>query len=84
LTQVSTVVALGQMETMKAVGILQSLADHTPDGRVRRIAEESVQKVLKAAGKDQAVQKLQQELDQLKKDNQELKSRLEAIEAKTM
>ncbi|MBD2093036.1 M1 family metallopeptidase [Microcoleus sp. FACHB-1515] len=83
LTQVSTVVALGQMETMKAVGILQSLADHTPDGRVRRLAEESVKKVLKSAGKDQAVQKLQQELDQLKKDNQELKSRLEAIEAKS-
>jgi aminopeptidase N len=38
--------------------ILQSLADHTPDGRVRRRAQEAVQKVQKAIGKDQAVEKL--------------------------
>jgi aminopeptidase N len=82
LTQVSVVVALGQMETTKAIGILQALANQTPDGRVRRMAEEAVQRVMKAAGQDQAVQKLQQELDQLKKDNQDLKSRLETLEAK--
>jgi aminopeptidase N len=82
LTQVATASALGQMETIKAVSILQALADQTPDGRVRRIAEEAVQKVQKNAGQDQAVKKLQQDLDQLKKDNQELKSRLENLEAK--
>jgi len=82
LTQVATANALGQMETIKAVGILQALADQTPDGRVRRIAEEAIQKVQKNAGQDQAVKKLQQDLDQLKKDNQELKSRLENLEAK--
>jgi aminopeptidase N len=82
LTQVATASALGQMETIKAVGILQALADQTPDGRVRRIAEEAVQRVQKNAGQDQAVKKLQQDLDQLKKDNQELKSRLESLEAK--
>ncbi|MBD1996049.1 M1 family metallopeptidase [Leptolyngbya sp. FACHB-541] len=83
LIQVATASALGQMETIKAVGILQALADQTPDGRVRRIAEEAVQRVQKNAGQDQAVKKLQQDLDQLKKDNQELKSRLESLEAKT-
>lgn len=82
LTQVSVVMALGQMETTKAIGILQSLADQTPDGRVRRIAEEAVQKVQKNAGSDKAVKQLREELDQLKKDNQELKSRLENLEAK--
>ena len=82
LTQVSVAVALGQMETTKAIGILQSLADQTPDGRVRRIAEESVQTVQKKAGSDQAVKQLREELDQLKKDNQALKSRLESLEAK--
>jgi aminopeptidase N len=82
LTQVATANALGQMETIKAVSILQALADQTPDGRVRRIAEEAVQRVQKNAGQDQAVKKLQQDLDQLKKDNQELKSRLESLEAK--
>lgn len=83
LTQVSVVMALGQMETIKAVSILQALADQTPDGRVRRRAEEAIQKVRKAAGSDQAVKKLQSEFDQLKKDNQDLRSRLEALEAKS-
>jgi aminopeptidase N len=83
LTQVSVVAALGQMETSKAIGILQALADQTPDGRVRRMAEEAVQRVQKAIGKDQAVKKLQDELEQLKKDSQELKSRLENLEAKS-
>jgi aminopeptidase N len=82
LTQVSAVLALGAMETPRAMGILQSLADHTPDGRVRRRAQEAVQKVQKAIGKDQAVEKLKQEIDDLKQSNQELKSRLENLEAK--
>lgn len=82
LTQVSVVSALGQMETMKAVGILQGLADRTPDGRVRRIAEEAVQKVQKSAGTDKSVKQLREELDQLKQDNQDLRSRLESLEAK--
>ena len=82
LTQVSVANALGQMETAKAIAILQGLADQTPDGRDRRIAEEAVQKVQKNAGSDQAVKQLRTELDQLKQENQDLKSRLEALEAK--
>jgi aminopeptidase N len=82
LTQVSVAVGLGQMETTKAIGILQALADQTPDGRVRRIAEESIQTVQKNAGADKAVKQMREELDQLKKDNQTLKSRLENLEAK--
>lgn len=82
LTQVAVAVALGQMQTTKAIGILQSLAEQTPDGRVRRIAEESIQDVQKNAGSDQAVKQLREEMDQLKKENQELKSRLENLEAK--
>ncbi|WOD38460.1 M1 family metallopeptidase [Nodosilinea sp. E11] len=82
LTQVSAVAGLSGIETGRAIGILQSLAEHTPDGRVRRRAQEAVQQVQKAIGKDKAVEKLRQELDDLKKSNQELKSRLETLEAK--
>ncbi len=82
LTQVATVAALGKMKTLKAISLLQSLADQTPDGRVRRIAEEAIARVQKAVGTDKAVQQLREELEQLKKDNQELKSRLESLEAK--
>jgi aminopeptidase N len=82
LTQVSVVVALEQMETPKAISILGSLADQTPDGRVRRMAEEAITRVQKNVGSDQAVKQLREELDQIKKQNQELKSRLETLEAK--
>lgn len=82
LTQVAVVNALGQMETPRAIGILQALADQTPDGRVRRIAEEAVLRVQKQIGSDKAIKQLREELDQLKKENQELWSRLENLEAK--
>lgn len=82
LTQVAVVNALRQMETPKAIAILNTLAEQTPDGRVRRIAEEAVQQVQKNVGSDKAVKQLREELDQLKQENQELKSRLEALEAK--
>lgn len=82
LTQVSVVRALGRMETPRAIAILQSLADQTPDGRVRRIAEEAVQDVQKNVGSDKALKQLREELDQLKQENQELRSRLEQLEAK--
>lgn len=83
LTQVAVVTALGQMETAKAIPVLQALASQTPDGRVRRIAEEAVQKVQKNVGSDASVKQLREELEQLKKTNQELMSRLENLEAKT-
>jgi len=82
LTQVAVTNALGQMETSKAIRILQSLANQTPDGRVRRMAEEAVQKVQKSIGADKAVDQLRKEVDKLKQENQDLKSRLEKLEAK--
>jgi aminopeptidase N len=83
LTQVAVVVALGQMETPKALTILENLARQTPDGRVRRFADEEVIQVLQKIGKDDSINSLRQELDQLKKQNQELRSRLESLEAKS-
>ena len=71
------------METRKAMGILRSLADQTADGRVRRYAEEEISKVQKNVGTDNALRQMREELDQLKQQNQELKSRLEGLEAKS-
>ena len=81
LTQVAVAAALGRMETVKAIAVLQALAQQTPDGRVRRIAEEAVGKVQKNIGSDKAVNQLREELDQLKQENQELLSRLAKLEA---
>jgi aminopeptidase N len=83
LTQVAVVGGLSQMETVKAIGVLQSLAAHSPDGRVKRMADEGVQKVQKKIGTDGAVKQLREELEEVKKTNQELKSRLENLEAKS-
>lgn len=83
LTQKAVVAALGQMETAKAIEILQTLMEQTADGRVRRSAEEAIGKVQKKVGSDRAVKQLRYELDQLKKQNQELRSRLENLEAKS-
>ena len=81
LTQVAVAAALGRMETVKAIAVLQALAQQTPDGRVRRIAEEAVGKVQKNIGSDKAVNQIREELDQLKQENQDLLSRLAKLEA---
>ncbi|MFW9262553.1 M1 family aminopeptidase [Nostoc sp. CALU 546] len=83
LTQVAVAAALGQMETPKAVGILRSLAEQTADGRVRRYAEEEISKVQKNIGSEKNLRQLREDFDQLKQQNQELRSRLENLEAKS-
>ncbi len=83
LTQVAVVTALGEMKTPKALGILQSLAEQTTDGRVRRHADEKIAKVQKNIGSEETLRQLREELDELKQQNQELKSRLENLEAKS-
>jgi aminopeptidase N len=82
LTQVAVVNALSQMETAKAIPVLQGLAAQSPDGRVKRMADEAVQTVQRKIGSDQSIKQLREELEELKKTNQDLKSRLETLEAK--
>ncbi|MEM6521558.1 MAG: M1 family metallopeptidase, partial [Cyanobacteria bacterium P01_C01_bin.70] len=81
-TQMTVIAALGMMADAGAVAVLQDIADHIDDGRVRRRAEETVEKVQKKVKKDQAIAQLQKDFEELKKSNQELKSRLEELEAK--
>lgn len=82
LTQVSVVVALGQTAHPKAISILRTLAQRTPDGRVQRLAEETMQNLQGKTQSQQAINAIQSELEALHKKNQDLKSRLEALEAK--
>ena len=82
LTQVATVGALAQMEVQGAIDILRGLATHSPDGRVKRRADEAARRVQKKVGADQAIADLRQSLDEVQKTNKELKSRLETLEAK--
>jgi aminopeptidase N len=83
LTQVAVVTALEAMVTPRALPLLQSLADQTQDGRVRRRAEEAIQTVQGAIGRDASLEKLRQSLEELQQTHQELKSRLADLEARS-
>lgn len=82
LTQMALIGGLSQIENSKAIAILSNLADTTPDGRVKRRADEAINKVRQKLGGDKELKDLRKELDQLKKDNQDLKSRLAKLESK--
>ncbi|ERN40040.1 aminopeptidase N [Rubidibacter lacunae KORDI 51-2] len=83
LTQVAVVGALSHMQTPKAIAILSGLAERTPDGRVRRRAEEAIVSVRRKLGTDKVVKELREELDALKQDNLDLRSRLAKLEAQS-
>ncbi len=78
--RMALVSALGSLSTAKAIPILESLQGS--DGRLHRAASEAIQRVQSRLGTSQSLQELQQELTTLKQKNQELLSRLEALEAK--
>jgi aminopeptidase N len=80
---VAVVTALGRMETGRAIALLQSLQASSPDGRVKRLAEEAVGRVQKTLGSDKGLKALREAVDKLQQENQSLRSRLEALEAKT-
>ncbi|NJK36555.1 MAG: M1 family metallopeptidase [Oscillatoriales cyanobacterium RM2_1_1] len=82
LTQIAAVASLEQMETARAIAVLSNLAEQTHDGRVRRRAEEAIQKVQQNIGPDKALKQLREELDKLSQENCNLRSRLESLEAK--
>ncbi|MEB3273615.1 MAG: M1 family metallopeptidase [Prochlorothrix sp.] len=83
LTQMAVIGALRQMETPAAIGLLSALIDQTLDGRSKRSAEEAIKAVEGRLGDRKAMKGLQDEVKQLKQHNQELRSRLEALEAKS-
>lgn len=80
LTQMSLIGGLGQIEDSQAISLLTNLADTTPDGRVKRRAEEAINGVRSKLGKDKTLKDLQQAMDKLKEENQDLQSRLAKLE----
>lgn len=82
LTQVAVVAALKKLSEPRATAILQTLATHTTDGRVRRIAEEAVASTRSQRDRERALEKLRESLDTLKQENRDLRSRLDKLEAR--
>jgi aminopeptidase N len=83
LTQVAVCGALGQMETPKALTILQSLKERSLDGRAQRLAEEALGQVRKKIGAEVKLQAIQADLERLREENQDLKSRLAKLESQS-
>lgn len=81
LTQMSVVQALSQIDHPRALQILQTMGDRAHDGRIKRLVDESINKVQKAIGTDERLKTLEATLNELQKENQALKSRLEQLEA---
>ncbi|MFQ3584286.1 MAG: M1 family aminopeptidase [Cyanobacteriota bacterium] len=79
-TQMAVITALSQLNSPKAIPLLQSLG--TQDGRIERRINEAIQKVQSRLGGDKSTQQLREELEQLKKSHQELLSRIGSLEAK--
>jgi len=82
LTQVAVVTALEKIALPKALSILRSLADHTTDGRVRLLAEEAIVRGQSNLGVEKGMESLRSDLDTLRTENQDLRSRLESLEAR--
>lgn len=81
LCQVAVTAALSQMKQPEAIAILSEIAQQSSDGRIKRIAEEAKTKVEERIDSNQAFKDLRQEIDKLKQENQDLKSRLAKLEA---
>lgn len=82
-TQMAVVQALSQIDHPQVLGLLQQLGDRTTDGRIKRSVDEGIAKVQKALGSDDRLKTLETTLNELQKENQTLKSRLEELEART-
>ncbi|BAQ62883.1 aminopeptidase [Geminocystis sp. NIES-3708] len=81
LTQMALISGLSHIEDSEAIALLINLADTTPDGRVKRRAEEAINEVREKLGKDKTSKDLQKAIDKLKEENQDLQSRLAKLEA---
>ena len=76
------VTALSRLKSTTALSILRSLSKQTPDGRVKRRADEAIRNVQKSIDKDELSQEMKEDLEKLKQTNQELASKVEELEAK--
>jgi aminopeptidase N len=82
LTRLATIAALKSLQSPKALALLQQIASNDPDGRVERTALEALEALRASVAQGEEVKKLREAVEELHKNNQELKSRLDVLEAK--
>jgi len=69
--------ALGGLGDARAVGLLQTVADHASDGRVRRRADESIAQIRAGLAAGKQVEGLRSDLEALRNQQRELLDRVE-------
>ena len=75
--------ALSQIESVKALSILNYIADKTKHGRMKNLAEKAAKKASQSLPTRKSIAEIRLEIEEIKKENTKLKSRLEEVEAKT-
>jgi len=82
LTRLATIASLKSLQSPKALALLQQIASNDPDGRVQRTALEAIEALRASVAQSEEVKKLREAIEELQKNNQELKSRLDILESK--
>jgi aminopeptidase N len=82
LTRLATIASLKSLQSPKAFALLQQIASSDPDGRVERTALEAIEALRASVAQSEEVKKLREAIEELQKNNQELKSRLDILESK--
>ncbi|MGA7952670.1 MAG: M1 family aminopeptidase [Gloeobacterales cyanobacterium] len=82
LTRLATIASLKSLQSPKALALLQQIASNDPDGRVERTALEAIEALRASVAQSEEVKKLREAIEELQKNNQELKSRLDILESK--
>jgi len=78
----SLISSLSKINSAKAIPILQYISGKTLYGRNRKAVTSAIESVQKSIGTQSSIKKITKDLEEMKKSNQELKSRLEELEAK--
>lgn len=82
MSERAVISALSEIESSRVIPILQGIAGKTIYGRMKNYAEEAIRKVCTNIGPTKSINKLREEVNEIKKENQKLRSKIEAIEAK--
>jgi aminopeptidase N len=83
LTRLATIASLKSLQSPKALALLHQIASNDPDGRVERTALEAIEGLRASVAQGEEVKKLREAMEELQKNNQELKSRLDILESKS-
>jgi aminopeptidase N len=76
------IVSLSQIDSPKVIPILNRIATKTLYGRIKNLAQETARKKQADQGAEKSINQIKEELELIRKDNRELKSKLEEIVAR--